>query len=90
MDIKGENEEFTLAVNQVIPYNEKSNLVELTPTAFNGGHSLVGNYYVEIAPYNSKKKQIYSSFERIPMHISVSEEETVSVKSCEGVHPEYN
>lgn len=89
MDIKGENEEFTLAVNQVITYNEKSNLVELTPTAFNGGHSLTGNYFVEIAPYNSQKKQIYSTFERIPMYVSVSEEASVEIKSCEGVHPEY-
>lgn len=88
MGIKGENEEFSISVNQITPYNEKSNLVELTPTAFNGGHSLVGNYYVEIAPYNSKKKQIYSSFKRLPMYISVSEEESIRVKSCEGINPE--
>lgn len=87
MSIKGDNEEFTLALNQVTPYNEKSNLVELTPTAFNAGHSLVGNYYIEIAPYNSSKKLIYSSFKRIPMYVSVSEEETVTVKSCEGINP---
>ena len=88
MDIMGENEEFSLSVNQVTPYKEKSQLVELTPSAFNAGNSLVGNYYVEIAPYNSKKKQIYSSFQRIPMYISVSEEESVNIQSCEGVHQE--
>lgn len=88
MDIMGDNEEFSLSVNQVSPYKEKSNLVELTPSAFNAGNSLVGNYYVEIAPYNSKKKQIYSSFKRIPMYLSVSEEENVNVQSCEGIHPE--
>jgi hypothetical protein len=88
MGISGENEDFSLTLGQVIPYNEKSHLVELTPSAFNGGNSLIGEYYVEIAAYDSKKKMIHSSFKRIPMHVGVAREESVRVKSCDGVHQE--
>lgn len=88
MAIKGENTEFRLSIDQVTPYLERSNLVELTPTAFNGGNSLVGDYYLEIAPYDSKKRMIHSSFKRIPMYVSIESEEEVRVKSCDGIHSE--
>jgi hypothetical protein len=88
MGIKGENDEFSLTVSQSAPYNEKSHLVELTPTAFNAGNSLVGEYFVEIAPYDSKKKLVHSSFKRIPMYVSVEREESVRVRSCDGIHQE--
>lgn len=87
-EIAGTNDEFSLSLGQAIPYNEKSHLVELTPSAFNGGNSLIGEYYVEIAAYDSKKKMIHSAFKRIPMHISVMREESIRVKSCDGVHQE--
>lgn len=88
MAINGKNEEFSLSFGQAIPYNEKSHLVELTPSAFNGGNSLVGNYYVEIAAYDSKNKTIHSSFKRIPMYVSVDSEKSVRIKSCDGIHME--
>lgn len=88
MSIQGTNDEFSLSIGQSFPYNEKSHLVELTPSAFNGGNSLVGDYFVEIAPYDSTKRMIHSSFKRIPMHVSVMREEEVRVKSCDGIHPE--
>ncbi|WPU64503.1 hypothetical protein [Peredibacter starrii] len=88
MEIKGENEPFELSIGQTSPYLEKSQLVELTPSSFNGGNSLVGDYYVEIAPYNSKKKIIFSGFKRLKKYVSVSREEKIRIKSCDGVHPE--
>lgn len=88
MDIEGEDEEFTLTVESTLPYQERSQLVELTPTAFNGGNSLLGEYFVEIAPYDSKNKVIHSSFKRIPMSVKVEEESSIRIKSCDGVHPE--
>lgn len=88
MEIRGENEDFSLSVDQVTPYQEKSQLVELTPSAFNAGNSLVGEYFIEIAPYDSKKRLIHSSFKRIPMNISIVSENEVKVPSCEGIHPE--
>lgn len=88
MSIKGDNSEFALSIGQSSPYNEKSHLVELTPSSFNGGNSLVGDYFVEIAPYDSKRKMIHSSFRRIPMSITVEREDTIRVPSCDGIHPE--
>lgn len=89
MKISGSNDDFSLTLSQALPYNEKSHLVELTPSAFNGGNSLMGEYYVEIAAYDSKKKLIHSAFKRLPMNITVSGEDSVRVKSCDGIHQEY-
>lgn len=89
MSIIGENEPFSLLMGQAFPYNEKSQLVELTPSSFNGGNSLKGEYFVEIAPYDSKRKLIHSSFKRIPMSIIVEREESVPVRSCVGIHQEF-
>lgn len=88
MEIKGENKSFSISIDQSSPYNEKSQLVELTPSSFNGGNSLVGEYFVEIAPFDSKRKVILSSFKRLPQSVVISREEKLSVKSCAGVHQE--
>lgn len=88
MDIRGELKPFELSVGQTSSYREKSQLVELTPSSFNGGNSLIGEYFVEIAPYNSDKKLIYASFKRIPMYVEVRKEENIPVSSCLGENPE--
>lgn len=88
MSIEGENTDFTLDIGQAYSYNERSHQVELTPSAFNGGNSLIGNYFVEIAPYDSKKKMIHSSFKRIPMSVNIAREESIRIQSCDGVHQE--
>ncbi|MBA2403259.1 MAG: hypothetical protein H0V66_00685 [Bdellovibrionales bacterium] len=89
MRIAGEEDQtFDLPIEQMTSYPEKSHLVELAPSSFNGGNSLVGEYFVEIAPYNSEKKVIYSAFKRIPMYVEVTSEKEQSVKSCLGVHEE--
>lgn len=89
MGIKGDNADFNLTFSQGMSYTEKSHLVELTPSAFNAGHSLVGKYYIEIAPYNSVKKRIFSSFKRIPMYVEVEAEDSIRVDSCDGINPEF-
>lgn len=88
MSIKGDNEEFEIPISQVSPYMERSQLVELTPSSFNGGNSLIGDYFIEIAPYNSKKKVIHGAFRRLKKYVSVMKEEKIRIKSCDGVHPE--
>jgi hypothetical protein len=88
LQIVGENEPFFLTIGQSIDYKEKSHLIELSPSAFNGGNSLTGDYFVEIAAYNSQKKTIHSSFKRIPMSVSISQEEEINIPSCLGVHSE--
>lgn len=88
MSIKGNNDDFSLTVGKTLSYPEKSHLVELTPSSFNGGHSLLGEYFIEIAPYNSKKKTIHANFKRIPMSVVVENETLIRVKSCDGINPE--
>lgn len=88
MSIRGSDEEFSLAIAGAVPYNEKSQRVELAPTAFNGGNSLKGEYYVEIAAYDSKNKTLHSTFKRIPMTVSIDSEEEIRIPSCDGVHSE--
>lgn len=88
MSIKGPEEEVEINVGQAYPYNERSHLVELTPSSFNGGNSLAGNYYLEIAPYDSKNKLIHSGFKRIPKYISIDREDTIAVRSCDGIRSE--
>jgi hypothetical protein len=88
MQINGEDTPFEISIQGGVPYLEKSQLIELTPSSFNGGHTLIGEYFLEIAPYSSKNKQIFSGFKRLPMWVQVKEEESVSIPSCAGIHPE--
>lgn len=88
MHVDNSGEEFDLSIGGAQSYHEKSQLIELTPSSFNGGMSLAGEYSFEIAPYNSKKKMIHSPFRRIPGKVIVSKEESVSVPSCSGTHSE--
>lgn len=90
LGVEGEVEEFNISIAGAVPYQEKSQLIELTPSSFNGGNSLAGDYYIEIAPYDSHKKLIYSAFKRISQHVTIKSEESVSVKDCAGVHMEMN
>ena len=90
MRIAGETKPFEISIEGAIPYPEKSQLVELTPSSLNGGNSLVGEYFVEIAPYDSEKKLIHAPFKRLPAYIEVTSEEAQSIESCFGEHPERN
>lgn len=88
MDIEGPNDEFQIQLGQSIPYGEKPQLVELNPSSFNAGNSAIGEYWIEIAPYDSKNKMLHAPFKRIPRHVVVYSEEIVSVKSCDGIKME--
>ncbi|MFL5785750.1 MAG: hypothetical protein ACJ76H_14125 [Bacteriovoracaceae bacterium] len=89
MKVEDTGEPFDLSIGGAQPYNEKSQLIELTPSSFNAGMSMAGEYSFEIAPYNSQKKMIHAPFKTIPGKIIVAKEESVPVPSCNGVHPEY-
>jgi len=88
LSIKNDSSPFDLTFDQTTNYPEKSQVVEFAPTAFNGGDSLQGDYFLEIAPYNVEKKIILGAFKRIPQYIEVSGEESINVPSCDGVHPD--
>lgn len=87
MEIDDPKEEFSLTIGGGNLYPEKSQLIELTPSSFNGGMSLTGEYSFEIAPYDSQKKVIHAPFKKIPGKVIVSKEESVSLPSCSGIDP---
>jgi hypothetical protein len=85
MKILGASDIFSLNLSQPTPYREKSHPIEINPTAFNAGQSLIGDYFLEIAPYNSQKKVIFSSFKRIPLYINVQSEQQMAISGCPGI-----
>jgi len=87
--IEGEEKPIELVVVAGSPYNEKFKANELVPTTFNIGHTMVGEYVVEVALMNTHTKTFYSSFKELPFHIKVASEKSVSVEGCAGVHEEY-
>lgn len=88
MSVQGNKTPFEISVGPPTEYREKSQLVQLSPSEFNGGHKLSGKFHFEIAPYSSKSKTIFGSFKRIPRFLEVSAEENIEVETCRGVHPE--
>ncbi len=88
MKVENSKEPFSISIEGAQSYQERSQLIELTPSSFNGGMSLMGEYWFEIAPYNSQNKTIHAPFKKIPSMIFITQEETVSVPECSGVHPE--
>lgn len=88
--IEGKNEPFSITIGLGAPFNEKPQKLDIRPNHFNGGNSLLGEYFVEIAPYNSIEKKTYSNFKRIPMYIKLANEKQIFIKNCLGVHEEYN
>lgn len=88
MRIEDSGEAFDLSIGGAQSYLEKSQLIELTPSSFNGGMSLAGEFSFEIAPYNSQKKVILAPFRKLPGKIIVEKEESVHVPSCAGVKTE--
>ena len=88
-EIAGEQKPIEMVVVASSSYEEKLKPNELVPTNFNIGHTMVGEYVIEVALLNTHAKKFYSSFHELPFHIKVSREKTVNVEGCAGVHEEY-
>jgi hypothetical protein len=88
LGIRGDDDEFSLLLGQSSPFKDKTDAIELRPKSLNGGILLRGNYFIEIAAYNFKKKITLSHFKRIPMFITVESEEEVTIPSCAGIRSE--
>ncbi|HXH76068.1 MAG TPA: hypothetical protein VNJ08_13945 [Bacteriovoracaceae bacterium] len=88
MSVKGEDKPIDLTIGAAISYREKAQQVQLSPSAFNGGHSLQGEFHLAIAAYDSKRQVLLGDFIRLPRYLEIEREESVYVASCQGVHPE--
>ncbi len=68
--------------------NAKAIALQFAPMVVSGGRSLLGKYVVDLAFYNSKRKQIYSNWFPSEGTISITREVNNIVKSCFGVKEE--
>lgn len=62
----------------------KVQLISYSPITFNGGMELKGDYYIDLALYNTQSKQRLSSYLQISNYGAIKKEEIVSVKGCEN------
>lgn len=88
-EIKSDNDDqFNLYTKNGSYIKGKIEKPAFAPVIFSGGRSLKGEYYVEIALFNSSKKRIYSTFEKVGNSIKISQEQVVTVPSCIGIKEE--
>jgi hypothetical protein len=88
MKIINDEKPIEILIDEIIPYPEKTQAIQLSPSAFNGGLTLKGTYFVEIAPFESMKKVIHGPFRRIPSYVEVLDEERIPLPSCMGIETE--
>lgn len=62
----------------------KVNLISYSAVSVNGGMSLIGEYYIDLALYNPKQKLKKSSYIELANHVSLTKEENVVIKGCEN------
>lgn len=66
----------------------KVSKLQFTTHIFSAGTSMIGDYSVQMALYNSNQKKIYSNWYKVKNYIPVKKELNVSVPSCIGVKEE--
>lgn len=89
-EVVGEEKPIEILIRPESRFDEKLKLNELVPTTLNVGNSMVGEYYIEVALFNTAQKQIFSSFQRLPFHLKVLSEDSIVVDGCAAVHKEIN
>lgn len=73
---------FVFISNNETEINRKVYPFTFQPQIFRGWHSLVGQYFIELAYYNSLKKRILTNFIRGQNYIDVLTEKEISVNEC--------
>ncbi len=62
---------------------------ELAPIQYNGGMSLLGNYRIEMALYDYRKKQRMGLFVPIGQVIEIASERPIKIPGCQGAQDEW-
>lgn len=62
--------------------------LSFSPHIFSAGRSLIGDYIVEYALYNSQTKQLYSNWARVSGTVPITSEKNISLPSCLGIKEE--
>lgn len=71
-------------------FHEAYTINELVPPKLIIADSMVGEYTMEAALFNTKTKTLFSSFQQIPTYLKITDEMQVQVSGCEGVQQEYD
>lgn len=88
--VEGNEDPIEIVVMPGRNYDEKLKANELVPTMFNIGHTMIGEYRIEVALLNTGERKFYSSFKELPFRIKVSTEDSVELDGCSGVHEEFD
>ncbi len=64
--------------------NDNPAKAEILPEVFNGESSLIGEYFVEVALYNSESKVLHSDFFNAGNVLKIESEEDKVVKDCDN------
>lgn len=70
--------------------NAKIEQVSFSPMIFSAGKSLIGNYKIEVALFNSNERRIYSQWFSAENSFVASREVLIDVPSCRGIKEENN
>jgi hypothetical protein len=65
-------------------------MLDSFPLHFDGGDSLVGDYFVRLALWNSKSKRVFSRWYLVDGVVSIESEQPTFIKTCVGINEEIN
>ncbi len=88
LDLEGSNTPFDIEIKYPDSFFIKPEIAELTPSNFNAGNTLAGEYTFDIALYSLKNKAIGTSFIPLQQKIVIGIEKPKEVNGCAGVRPE--
>lgn len=87
-DIVGDDRPIDIEVKSPSGFYLKPEIAELTPSNFNAGESLIGDYTFEIALYSLKNRTIGTPFVPLPQAVRVGLEKRLEVNGCAGIRME--
>ncbi len=79
---------YSLTTDKPRPLNRPAEINKIVPPDFNGGLKLMGRYQVELALYNSDKKEIFGDWIPVNNIVEVSYESSTQLPGCVGAPDE--
>ncbi len=64
------------------PFNRKVAKYQISENKINGGKSLKGEYSIEVALYDFKRKRVFSNFYDLANIVKISVERSISIRGC--------
>lgn len=84
IDNKNQNNLWVTSAVDKKQLTAKVQMISYSPITLNGGMSLKGEYYIDLALYNTATKYRVTSWVTVSNYVSVAKEENVVIKGCEN------